>query len=154
VREELAKVNHEQVGIGCRRSDLCKPEHPCGLNAHQASEGNTGVKIRTPGLLKARGYLGEAAYDHAHSRTGRKYSVRTVITDKASYGGRKSKDATADDGVHNQRNQAPAADGADEFVARCADNSRFCHREFVPQTGAAWRESRDFAGDFAPGLDS
>jgi hypothetical protein len=59
------------------------------------------------------------------------------------------KHATADDGVHNQRNQAPAADGADEFVARRADNSRFCHREFVPQTGAAWRESPDFAPDFA-----
>ena len=117
VRKELAQINHKQVGIGGGRGDLPKPEHPCGLNSHQASEGDAGVKIRTARLLKTRRNLGEAADDYAHSSAGREHRVGTVLADESGHGRGQPEDAAADDGVHYQRNQAPAADRADQVVA-------------------------------------
>ena len=86
VREELAQINHKQVGIRGGRGHLAEPEHPCGLNAHQASEGDAGIEIRTACLLKARCNLGEAAHDHAHAGTSRKYGVGAVVADESGHG--------------------------------------------------------------------
>ncbi len=81
VREELAQVNREQVGIGGGRGDLPEPEHPGGLNSHEASESDAGVEIGTAGLLKARRNFGEAADDHGHAGAGGEHGVRAVIAD-------------------------------------------------------------------------
>ena len=86
MREELAQVNHKQVGVGGGRGHLPQPEHPGGLNAHETSEGDAGVEIGTTGLLEARRNLGEAADDHAHSRAGRQHGVRTVVADESGHG--------------------------------------------------------------------
>ena len=128
VRKELADVNHKQVGVRRGRSHLPEPEHPGGLNPHETSEGNASVKIRTAGLLKARRNLGEAAHDHAHSGPGREHGIGAVVADERGHGRRQPKDSAADDGVHHQRNQAPAADGADQVMAR-----RACRRRFHPR---------------------
>ena len=86
VREEFAQINHKQVGVGGGRGHLAEPEHPGGLNAHEASEGDAGVEIRTAGLLKARGNFGEAADDDAHSGAGRQHGVGTVVADEGGHG--------------------------------------------------------------------
>ncbi len=128
MRKELAQVNHKQIGVGGGRGYLAEPEHPCGLNAHQASEGDAGIEIGTASLLKARRNLGEAADDHAHSGAGREHSVWAVAADESGDGGGKPEDSAADDRVHDQRNQAPAANGADQFVA-----GRACGRWLHPR---------------------
>ena len=128
VRKELAHINHKQVGVRRGRSHLPQPEHPRGLNPHQAPEGNASVKIRTAGLLKARGNFGKAAHDHAHSSPGREHGIGAVVADERSDGRGQAKDSAADDGVHHQRDQAPAADGADQVTAR-----RVCRRRFHPR---------------------
>src|SRR5208282_4310225 len=76
-------------------------------------------------LLKARRNFGKAADDHAHSGPGREHGIRAVVADECSHGRGQPKDSAADDGVHHQRNQAPAADGADEVVTRRVCRSRF-----------------------------
>ncbi len=117
MRKELAEINHEQVGVGSGRGYLAEPEHPCGLDSHEATEGDAGVEVRTAGLLKARSDFGEAGDDDAHSDARREHGVRAVVADEGGHGGGQSEDAAADDGVHHQRHQAPTADGADQMVA-------------------------------------
>ncbi len=82
VRKELSQVNHKQVRVRGRRGDLSQPEHPGGLNAHQATESDSGVEVGTSSLLKARCDLGEATDNHAHSGAGREHGVGAVVADE------------------------------------------------------------------------
>ncbi len=132
VRPEFAQVDYEQVGIGRRSCNLSQPQHPCSLNAHEPSKGNAGVEVRATGLLKARGHFREASHNHAHAGTGGENGVWTEIADESSDRRGQPEDATADDGINHQRDQAPATDGADEATVRMISRRRFHARAFVP----------------------
>ena len=114
--EKFSQVNHKQIGVCGGRGDLPEPEHPCGLNAHEAPEGDAGVEVGAAGLVKARRNLGEAGDDDAHAGAGGEHGIRAEVADERGHSRGKAEDSTADDGVHDERDQAPASDGADQLA--------------------------------------
>src|SRR5580658_5819129 len=114
MRPELGEINHKQIGVGGRGGDLPEKKHPWHLNAHAAPEGGAGVEVGASGLLEMRGDLGETAEDYAHANSGQKHGHRAEFSENAGDGGGEPEYAAADDGIHHQRGEAPAADGAEE----------------------------------------
>ena len=120
MRPELAKINDKQVGVGGRRGHLSQPQHPGGLDTHETSKGDASVEIWAACFLKARCNFRKATHDHARSRTRREHGVWAVFADDVGHGGRQPEDAAADNGVDDQRHQAPAANRAHQIVVRCS----------------------------------
>ena len=126
---EFTQINHKKIGVGCWSGHLAQAQHPCGLNPNHAAEGRARVQIGPARLMKIRGNLGVAAHDDGHPRAREENRQRAYFSDEIRDHRRQAKDPAADDGVDRERNQAPAADGADE--SRCAGWRGFYHRGFV-----------------------
>jgi len=112
VRPELAAINHEQVGSGCRRCEAYQPKHPTHFNSHKTPESGARVEVGPAGLGKLRCHLRKAGHDDARRRPCQQYGPGAGPANKSRHVGRQSKYPTADDGVDHQRRQAPTPNGA------------------------------------------
>ena len=130
---ELAEIDHKEIGIGGGGCYLTEQEHPSHLNAHSAPEGGASVQVRATGLLEPRSDLGKAAEDHAHPSSGQENGDGTQVSQQACDSGRQPENAAADYGVHYQRSQAPAANGANQLLAMGDLGERFGHRVVLSQ---------------------
>src|SRR5579862_4912574 len=120
MRPELAKINDKQVGVGGGRGYLSQPEHPGGLDAHETSKSDASVEVWAACFLKARCNFCKTTHDHAHSRTRSEHGIWAVFANDVGNGGRKPEDAAADNGVDDQRYQAPTANRANQIAVRQA----------------------------------
>jgi hypothetical protein len=128
LRHEFGQVDDKQIGVGSRRRYLSQPEHPGGLDSGESPECGARIQIRTASLIEARGNLGEAGDDGADAQTRQHDRPGAEAAGEACHGGRQAKDAAADDAVDGERDQAPAANGADQMSGRPGDG-RVGHKQ-------------------------
>ncbi len=98
--------------------------------------------------MKLRRHLGKTREDDAHAKSGQQYGQWAELSQESGDGGRQSKHAAADHRVHDQRGEAPAANGANELAARRARWERFRHRVVLSQIEDSQASAVSWAPDF------
>ena len=108
MRIEFVQVVNEQVGARCGSGEAGEPQHPTHLNAHEAAERHTSIQVRSAGLGELRRDFRETGHDDTDRRSGQQHRNRTCSSYQASDRRGQPENSAADNGVHDQRGQAPA----------------------------------------------
>jgi len=99
--------------------------------AKAMAERGARVEVGSARLMESGSNFREAGDDHGHADAGQNNGQRADSSEQAGDRGGQSEDAAADDRVHHQRGEAPAAEGADEFLSRRGLWEGIRHRVFL-----------------------